>query len=97
MNTLTSRLVTEARRLRLFVSSTFTDMQEERQFLELEIFPKIRRLCQDRAVEFYAVNLAWGIPDDVRLGEVIDICLRSVCDCHSFFCCGLRRFKNIVK
>ncbi|MBC7818324.1 MAG: DUF4062 domain-containing protein, partial [Planctomycetaceae bacterium] len=38
------------RTIRVFVSSTFRDMQAERDELVLKIFPQLRRLCEERGV-----------------------------------------------
>ena len=38
------------RETRAFLSSTFRDMQEEREELVKQIFPQLRRLCQSRGV-----------------------------------------------
>ena len=36
--------------IRVFVSSTFRDMQAERDELVLKIFPQLRQLCEERDV-----------------------------------------------
>ncbi len=41
---------TEQRVIRVFVSSTFRDMQAERDELVLRVFPQLRRLCEERGV-----------------------------------------------
>jgi len=33
------------RRIRVFISSTFRDMQRERELLVKTVFPKLRRIC----------------------------------------------------
>ena len=38
--------------LRVFISSTFRDLQEEREHLVTKIFPEIRALCRERGVTF---------------------------------------------
>jgi len=38
--------------IRVFVSSTFRDMQAERDELILRVFPQLRRLCEERGVSF---------------------------------------------
>ena len=37
--------VRERREIRVFISSTFRDMHEEREELIKQIFPQLRRLC----------------------------------------------------
>ncbi|MEP7235868.1 MAG: DUF4062 domain-containing protein, partial [Ignavibacteriota bacterium] len=47
--------------MRVFISSTFTDLQPEREHLVKKIFPKFRALCRERGVEFTEIDLRWGI------------------------------------
>jgi len=72
--------------LRVFISSTFKDLQEEREHLVKKIFPKIRALCRDRGIRFTEVDLRWGLTDeDVALGQVIRTCLEEVDKCRPYF------------
>ena len=60
----------EQRLIRVFVSSTFRDMQDERDELVLRIFPQLRRLCEQRGVTWGDVDLRWGITEQqARRGE----------------------------
>ena len=49
------------REIRVFISSTFRDMQEEREELVKQIFPQLRRLCESRGVTWGEVDLRWGV------------------------------------
>ncbi|MCB9216845.1 MAG: tetratricopeptide repeat protein [Candidatus Kapaibacterium sp.] len=72
--------------LRLFISSTFRDLQEEREHLVKKIFPEIRALCRRRGVTFTEIDLRWGLTDeDVALGQVIRACLEEVDKCRPYF------------
>lgn len=42
----------QSNELRVFISSTFRDLQEEREHLIKKIFPEIRALCRDRGIRF---------------------------------------------
>ena len=53
----------EARAIRVFISSTFRDMQAERDELVKRAFPPLRKLCESRAVSWGEVDLRWGITD----------------------------------
>lgn len=65
--------------LRVFISSTSRDLQEERQHPMKKIFPEIRALCRERGTRFTEVDLRWGLTDeDVALGQVIRTCLQEV-------------------
>ncbi len=72
--------------LRVFISSTFRDLQEEREHLIKKIFPEIRSLCGERGIRFTEVDLRWGLTDeDVALGRVISTCLEEVEKCRPYF------------
>ncbi len=72
--------------LRVFISSTFRDLQEEREHLVKKIFPEIRALCRERGITFTEVDLRWGLTDeDVVLGQVIRTCLEEIDRCRPYF------------
>jgi len=60
------RVGLQTRQVRVFISSTFRDMQEERDYLVKYIFPELRRRCRERQVEFVDVDLRWAIPDEQK-------------------------------
>ncbi|MBI3517463.1 MAG: DUF4062 domain-containing protein, partial [Proteobacteria bacterium] len=71
---------------RVFVSSTFRDMAEDRDVLVKRVFPKLRKLCADRGVPWSEVDLRWGITDEaVADGQVLRICLDEIDQCRPFF------------
>lgn len=47
--------------IRVFVSSTFRDMQAERDELVKRVFPLLRRRCQERGIAWSEVDLRWGV------------------------------------
>lgn len=51
------------RRVRIFVSSTFSDMKAERTILNNSVFPQIKHLCEKRGIDFSFVDLQWGITE----------------------------------
>jgi len=72
--------------LRVFISSTFRDLQEEREHLVKKIFPEIRSLCRARGITFTEVDLRWGLTDEqLALGQVIRTCLEEVDKCRPYF------------
>lgn len=76
----------QRREIRLFISSTFTDMYEEREYLVKKIFPGIRSFCRERQVEFTEVDLRWGITnEDANDGKALRICLEEINRCHPYF------------
>lgn len=80
-----SRMSTSSE-LRVFISSTFRDMQEEREHLVKKIFPEIRSLCRQRGVTFTDVDLRWGLTEEeATLGRVIRTCLEEIDKCRPYF------------
>jgi len=72
--------------LRVFISSTFRDLQEEREHLAKKVFPEIRALCRERGVTFTEVDLRWGLTEEeALLGRVIRTCLEEVDRCRPYF------------
>ena len=76
----------ESRELRVFVSSTFHDMQSEREELLKRVGPQLRQLCGQRDVAFSFVDLRWGITEeDSRVGKVASLCLAEIDSCAPHF------------
>src|SRR5919107_4834633 len=74
-------LLTQAqnRVVRVFVSSTFRDMQAEREELVKRVFPQVRRMCESRGVAWSEVDLRWGVTDEQKAeGAVLPICLAEI-------------------
>ncbi len=76
----------QERIIRVFVSSTFRDMQEDRDYLVKFVFPRLRKLCESRGVSWGEVDLRWGITDEEAAeGQVLPLCLREIEFCRPFF------------
>lgn len=74
------------RQLRIFVSSTFQDMQAERSILVGKVFPVIAEYCHRKKVEFTGVDLRWGVTDEQsQRGETVDICMAEIDKCRPLF------------
>lgn len=74
------------RRVRLFVSSTFSDLQAERRELVERTFPLVRSWCEQRGIAFIECDLRWGITDaEANAGRVLPICFEELEDCRPFF------------
>ena len=56
----------ERREIRVFISSTFRDMQEEREELVKQIFPQLRCL-EESGVSGGEVDLSWSVPDEAKV------------------------------
>lgn len=74
------------RRIRVFLSSTFRDMNAERDYIVRFVFPAIKEYCDSRFLDFTPVDLRWGIPEEYsRNGLVLSTCLEEVDNCRPFF------------
>jgi hypothetical protein len=81
-----NRPLIDRREIRVFISSTFGDMQEEREELVKQIFPQLRRLCESRGVTWGDVDLRWGVPDEAKAeGKVLPLCLQEIEHCRPYF------------
>lgn len=71
--------------VRVFVSSTFSDMHAERDYLNRFVFPELRSRCINRGVEFVGIDLRWGIPEEeAEQRGILEICLDEIKRCNFF-------------
>ena len=67
------------REFRVFVSSTFDDLREEREVLAKHVFPQLRHVCQKRGVSLTEVDLRWGASDESKAeGGALPRCLDEI-------------------
>ncbi|MBR5273356.1 MAG: DUF4062 domain-containing protein [Clostridia bacterium] len=72
--------------IRVFLSSTFADMEKERSYFNEFVAPKISRACAERGVSFFTVDLRWGITQEDQVnGKVLPICLSEIDKCRPYF------------
>lgn len=71
--------------LTIFLSSTFRDMQSDRDALVNDCLPRLRKMCQERGVNLSVVDLRWGItPEDTTTSEnLVRACLQRINQCQS--------------
>src|SRR6266508_2040440 len=71
------------RTFRIFVSSTFSDLKEERNALQREVFPKLRELCLQHGCRFQAIDLRWGVSEEAgRDQRTMQICIDEIARCQ---------------
>jgi NACHT domain- and WD repeat-containing protein len=71
------------RTFRVFVSSTFEDLVEERNALWNESFPRLSKLCQSHGARFQAIDLRWGIRTEAALDQkTMEICFAEIERCQ---------------
>jgi nephrocystin-3 len=71
--------------IRVFVSSTFRDMHEERDALSKHVFPELRKRCAEMGVDFVGVDLRWGVPDGTERDQTLRVCFEEIERCKPFF------------
>ncbi|XP_039984385.1 NACHT domain- and WD repeat-containing protein 1 [Xiphias gladius] len=76
------RTKTSSSMIRVFVSSTFTDMSSERKALLEKAYPEVLSFCRSLGLVFEVVDLRWGIRN-VTSGdhESCEIFLREIQSC----------------
>ncbi len=80
-----SRVLIDNRQVRIFLSSTFSDMEAERTAL-LRTFDTLRVKARRRNVDLAVLDLRWGVTDEeARSGKVISVCLNEIEHSHPFF------------
>ena len=52
---------TTTRTIRVFISSTFSDLKAERNALQERVFPRLKRYCQRRGWSFQAIDLRFRL------------------------------------
>ena len=73
-------------KVRVFISSTFHDMQEERNYLTKYIFPELRSRCGQLQLDFVDIDLRWGVTEEqAERGQVIPICFKEIDNCRPYF------------
>jgi tetratricopeptide (TPR) repeat protein len=70
---------------RLFISSTFSDFENERELLQSTVFPKLTQYCEDAGYQFQPIDLRWGVQAEAQLDQkTLEVCLNQVKACKHF-------------
>ncbi len=65
--------------IRLFVSSTFSDLKQERDALQKRVFPILEQLCLRAGFQFQAIDLRWGVSTEAGLDHrTMRICFEEL-------------------
>lgn len=84
-NTIQNRESGPWKTVRLFISSTFTDMHAERDYLIKKIIPRLREKCATRRLHLIEVDLRWGITEEEsQSGSTMQLCLSEVYNSQIF-------------
>jgi hypothetical protein len=72
--------------IHIFISSTFLDMQAERDVLVKRVFPSLRARLEPYRVRIVEVDLRWGITSEQeRSGNVLNLCLEMIDKSRPYF------------
>ena len=74
------------REIRVFISSTFRDMQAERDHLVRFVFPRLREELVKHRISIVDVDLRWGVTTDQN---AFDLCMDEIDRCRPRFICML--------
>lgn len=67
---------------RLFISSTFSDFQVEREILQTKVFPDIKEYCSTKGYTFQPIDLRWGVSNEAQLDQkALEMCINEVQSC----------------
>src|SRR6187401_1927238 len=72
--------------VRVFISSTFRDMQAERDWLVRFVFPRLRIELLHRRIHLVDVDLRWGVTEGQ---SVVGVCREVIDECRPRFLCIL--------
>lgn len=65
--------------IRVFVSSTFSDLKLERDALQQRVFPKLEQRCLKDGFQFQAIDLRWGVSTEAGLDHrTMRICFEEL-------------------
>ena len=85
-------LLGKDRQVRVFISSTFRDMQAERDHLVTVVFPELRERVEQLGLEFFDVDRRWGVPAKGANGGTAnswEYCRQWIDRVEPFFVCIL--------
>lgn len=69
--------------IRVFVSSTFSDLVFERNALQQHVWPVLEQLCLKDGFQFHAIDLRWGVSTEAGLDHrTMRICFEELRRSH---------------
>ena len=81
----------------IFISSSFSDMHAERDYLVEYVFPRLREWCEKRRLYLNDIDLRWGVSlADSTAKNTIRVCLNNIDECRPFFLCFLGQRRGTV-
>src|SRR6266568_4924751 len=81
-----SKTADRSSEVRLFLSSTFRDLQPEREYLIKHVVPELRIRFRECGIELTEIDLRWGITNEETVGgRTVRLCLEEVDRCRPYF------------
>ena len=81
----------------IFISSTFSDMHAERDYLVKNVFPELSEWCEERRIRLVDIDLRWGVTQaDSDAKNTLLACLKNIDECRPFFLCFLGQRRGWV-
>ncbi|XP_063447169.1 NACHT domain- and WD repeat-containing protein 1-like [Mytilus trossulus] len=69
--------------VRIFMSSTFSDMRSERNAIVRDVNPLLKEYCAKYDLDFQIVDMRWGVTEDSQIDHSVEkICLLEVENCQ---------------
>ncbi|KAM9460844.1 NACHT domain- and WD repeat-containing protein 1 [Clarias gariepinus] len=69
--------------VRVFISSTISDLNTERNAFWEKVYPELQRYCQSRGLVFEVVDFRWGLWDSVIVDHLTtELCLQEIQSCQ---------------
>ncbi|TMQ20782.1 MAG: DUF4062 domain-containing protein [Deltaproteobacteria bacterium] len=63
----------------VFISSTFRDMQDDREVLIKRVFPQLRKRCETRGIAWTEIDLRWGVTSEQQAeGKLLPYCFQEI-------------------
>lgn len=87
LNSWKERIICEIIKVvRIFTSSTFTDMLMERNTLMEWVYPKIKEYCKEKhGLEFQVVDMRWGVRDEMTNEHATTaLCMNELRGCQKY-------------
>ena len=86
------------RHIKIFFSSTFIDMEEERNILEKYILPQLQNFCEKNSINLTDIELRWGITEEqINDEKLLTICFEEIEKCNIFIGILGNRYGSIPK
>lgn len=85
----------------IFISSTFRDMQYERDLIQEKVLPELREFMKQFGESIEFVDLRWGIDtskEDAAMKKVLEVCFDNIQDSKPYFLSFLgNRYGTIIE